>query len=101
MYSCRVSSQKKRPFSNHRIVLRALPSADGVRVLRNARIETRDGLRLAADIYQPEEAEAALPVVLEYIPYRKDDAVPRTRFYEYLVERGYIVARVDIRGTGA
>ncbi len=37
---------------------------------------------------------------MEYIPYRKDEVVPGTRFYEYFPRNGYIVARVDIRGTG-
>ena len=34
-------------------------------------------------------------------PYRKDDVAPGSRFYEALVMRGYAVARVDVRGTGA
>ena len=38
---------------------------------------------------------------MEYIPYRKDEVVPGSRFYEYLPQQGYAVARVDIRGTGA
>jgi len=38
---------------------------------------------------------------MEYIPYRKDDVAPGSRFYSYLPQHGYVVARVDIRGTGA
>jgi hypothetical protein len=42
-----------------------------------------------------------LPVLLEYIPYRKDeDRGSRYPVYSYFTERGFIVARVDIRGTG-
>lgn len=75
--------------------------APGVRVLKNVRIPMRDGVRLAADLYVPEHAESPLPVVLEYIPYRKDEVPAGQRFYSYLPQNGYIVARVDIRGTGA
>ncbi len=41
------------------------------------------------------------PVLLEYLPYRKDEARARTyKTYSYFVRRGYVVARVDMRGTG-
>jgi putative CocE/NonD family hydrolase len=78
--------------------------AEGVTLVKNARIPVRDGTRLAADLYLPTAAlEAGRPVsvVMEYIPYRKDEVVPGSRFYEYLPQQGYAVARVDIRGTGA
>ena len=78
--------------------------AEGVTLLKNVRVEVRDGTRLAADVYMPTAAlEAGRPVslVMEYIPYRKDEVVPGSRFYEYLPQQGYAVARVDIRGTGA
>jgi putative CocE/NonD family hydrolase len=40
-------------------------------------------------------------VLLEYLPYRKDESRARNhRLYSYFVARGYVVARVDIRGTG-
>ncbi len=75
--------------------------ADGVRVVKNVRIPMRDGIRLAADLYLPDpDPGEPLPVVMEYIPYRKDEVAPGARFYEYLPRHGYIVARVDIRGTG-
>jgi putative CocE/NonD family hydrolase len=67
------------------------------------RIEMPDGIRLAADLYLPEgaPADAKYPVVLEYDPYRKDESRPgRYPLYAYFAKRGYIVARVDIRGTG-
>ena len=78
--------------------------ADGVQVTKNILIPMRDGVRLAADLYQPEPGSGPpdpLPVVMEYIPYRKDEVVRGSRLYEYLPRHGYIVARVDIRGTGA
>ena len=70
--------------------------------MKNVLVPMRDGVRLAADLYTPDpDPGAPLPVVLEYIPYRKDEVVPGTHFYEYLARHGYIVARLDIRGTGA
>ena len=75
--------------------------ADEVKVDKNVLIPMRDGIRLAADLYLPDPSpDEPLPVVMEYIPYRKDEVPPGSRFYEYLPRQGYIVARVDIRGTG-
>jgi putative CocE/NonD family hydrolase len=62
-----------------------------------------DGIRLAVDLYQPTAAKKneRFPVLLEYLPYRKDESRRRCySLFSYFVERGYIVARVDIRGTG-
>ena len=61
-----------------------------------------DGVRLAADLYQlADTAPERLPVLLEYLPYRKTESRSRNfSLYSYFVRRGYRVARVDIRGTG-
>src|SRR5258708_15657875 len=76
--------------------------APGVRLIKNVLIPMRDGVRLGADLYVPVADQAEpLPVVMEYIPYRKDEVGPGHRFYSYLPQHGYVVARVDIRGTGA
>jgi putative CocE/NonD family hydrolase len=76
--------------------------APGVNLVKNVRIPARDGVKLAADLYVPAMGQAKpLPVVMEYIPYRKDEVPPGSRFYSYLPQHGYVVARVDIRGTGA
>src|SRR5215207_11311932 len=68
-------------------------------------IPMEDGVRLAASLFLPEGAEAgrAAPVVLEALPYRKDDATASYRpEYERLCEEnGYAVAWVDLRGTGS
>ena len=75
--------------------------AEGVRLIKNVLVPMRDGVNLAADLYVPDpDPGEPLPVVMEYIPYRKDEVVPGTRFYDYFPRNGYIVARVDIRGTG-
>lgn len=70
----------------------------------------RDGVRLAADLYFPTTSETGaekgppeerFPVLLEYLPYRKTESRGRSyALYSYFVRRGYVVARVDIRGTG-
>ncbi len=78
--------------------------------MREAWIPMRDGVRLAADLYVPVTAGQharegdsgqAFPVLLEYLPYRKTESRARCyALYSYFVRRGYVVARVDIRGTG-
>jgi uncharacterized protein len=74
-------------------------------VERRSWIPMKDGVRLAASLFLPEGAEARrpAPVVLEALPYRKDDATASYRpGYERLCgEYGYAVARVDLRGTGS
>jgi len=71
--------------------------------MTEAWITLPDGVRLAADLYMPagDVAGEQFPVILEYLPYRKTEARSRNwSLYSYFVERGYVVARVDIRGTG-
>ena len=74
-------------------------------VERRSWIPMEDGVRLAASLFLPDSAEAGgpVPVVLEALPYRKDDATASDRpEYERLCgEYGYAVARVDLRGTGS
>jgi|GEM_PF-2707860 len=75
---------------------------DGIE-FREAWIEMPDGVRLSADLWIPEgeEADARYPVLLEYLPYRKNESRFRNYpMFAYFVDRGYVVARVDIRGTG-
>ena len=70
--------------------------------IRQVWIPMPDGTRLAADLYLPDDAgDRALPVLLEYLPYRKDESRQRNfELYSYLVRNDYVIARVDIRGTG-
>jgi putative CocE/NonD family hydrolase len=80
----------------------ASPAEYGVE-MREAWIPMADGVRLAADLYMPtgEVDGVFFPVLLEYLPYRKTESRARNySLYSYFVERGYVVARVDIRGTG-
>jgi uncharacterized protein len=69
--------------------------------MEEASIPMKDGVRLAADLWRPKGETGRFPVLLEYLPYRKDeDRGDRYPLYAYFVRRGYVVARVDIRGTG-
>ncbi|MGH8221872.1 MAG: CocE/NonD family hydrolase, partial [Woeseiaceae bacterium] len=74
-------------------------AAPGIRI-DEVFIPMRDGVRLAADLYIAEGASGTeRPVLLEYLPYRKTESRGRNfPLYAYFVERGYVVARVDIRG---
>ncbi len=60
-----------------------------------------DGVRLAATLYLP-DGDGPWPALLEALPYRKDDMTASYR-PEYLrfAEAGYVVCRVDVRGTGS
>ncbi len=64
----------------------------------------RDGKRLAVNLFFPRgvSSKARLPVILEYLPYRKDDWSLARDYadYSYFVRRGFVAARLDIRGTG-
>lgn len=64
-----------------------------------------DGLELGTTIYMPYRKKPGerFPVLLEILPYRKDDTffVADYPSYSYFAKHGYIVAKVDIRGTGA
>ena len=71
--------------------------------MQEVMIPMPDGVRLAADVWRPKGTgdRGPFPVLLEYLPYRKDEARgDRYPLYAYFVRRGYVVARVDMRGTG-
>ena len=60
-----------------------------------------DGCRLSARVWRAEGA-GPVPVVLEYIPYRKrDGTLPRDEvMHPYVAGHGYACVRVDMRGNG-
>ncbi|TAK02884.1 MAG: CocE/NonD family hydrolase [Chloroflexota bacterium] len=82
----------------------ASPPDHAVRSERDVRIVVRDGTELSANLWLPAYASptAPAPVILEMIPYRKDDW--RSNSDEargrYLAARGYVLCRLDVRGTG-
>jgi predicted acyl esterase len=63
-----------------------------------------DGVRLAVTVWRPvpRQPSERFPVLLELLPYRKDDSFYQRDYplYSYFVQRGYIMAKVDVRGTG-
>ena len=65
----------------------------------------KDGTRLAVNLFVPEGAKPGdkFPALLSYLPYRKDDwsLAGDWDLMTFFVRRGYVGARVDIRGTGA
>jgi predicted acyl esterase len=66
------------------------------------RITMADGCRLAITSVLP-DGDGPWPVLLEALPYRKDD-VTASYFAEYARladEGGFAVARLDLRGTGS
>jgi putative CocE/NonD family hydrolase len=80
-----------------------LPAKRPVKVTEHEWIPLPDGVRLSARLWLPEDAATKpVPVVLEYIPYRKRDG------YRYvddlwgpqLASYGIGYARVDVRGSG-
>ena len=71
--------------------------------IREVMIPMPDGVNLAADLYIPADLKSGdnIPVIMEYTPYRKmESRGDRYKTYSYFVEHGYVIARVDIRGTG-
>jgi predicted acyl esterase len=80
------------------------PAVYGVR-MEKVWIPMQDGIRLAATLYMPDGAKPGekFPALLEYLPYRKDDGTAAGDYskHAYFARRGYVGARVDIRGFGA
>jgi hypothetical protein len=74
-----------------------------IREIENVFIPLQDGVRLAARIWLPVEAERSpVPAILEYLPYRKDDgtAIRDANRMPYFAGHGYAAVRVDMRGSG-
>lgn len=74
-----------------------------IREIRNTWIPLADGCRLAARIWLPVDAtEQPVPAILEYLPYRKNDAtaVRDATQQPYFAGHGYAALRVDLRGSG-
>jgi putative CocE/NonD family hydrolase len=80
-----------------------LPDKNGVRVVDNQWIEMKDGVRLSARLWLPENADKmSVPVVLEYIPYRKRDLYRAhdDLWGQELAQYGVAYVRLDARGSG-
>jgi len=65
----------------------------------------RDGVRLSVSYFKPlpNVRDEKFPVLLELLPYRKDDQFYARDYplHTYFARHGYVSAKVDIRGTGS
>jgi putative CocE/NonD family hydrolase len=65
----------------------------------------KDGVRLSVSFFKPipRTPGERFPVLFEFLPYRKEDSFYLRDYpiYSYFVRRGFIMAKVDIRGTGS
>lgn len=70
-------------------------------------IPARDGVALSANLWLPvplaTEPAARFPAILEMIPYGKDNWRRNADIARgtYLARRGYVLCRLDVRGTGS
>jgi predicted acyl esterase len=91
------------PFAMALAAMPPSPPTHGVRI-ENTWIPMSDGIRLAVTLYLPTTLapRERYPALLEYLPYRKDDdeAVRDFGTHTYFAKRGFVGARVDIRGFG-
>ncbi|MGZ9811386.1 CocE/NonD family hydrolase [Pseudoroseicyclus sp. H15] len=72
-----------------------------IEIEENIWVPLADGTRLAAKVWRPKGA-GPVPVILEYLPYRKREGT-RARdhaMHAWLAGHGYACVRLDIRGTG-
>ena len=66
-------------------------------------ITLSDGCRLSARVWRPADAgDDPVPVILEYLPYRKRDGTCArdALTHPWFAKRGYACVRVDMRGNG-
>jgi uncharacterized protein len=74
-----------------------------VKEVENFWIPMSDGVKLAARMWIPVDAEKKpVPALLEYLPYRKRDGtvVRDALTHPYFAGHGYAAIRVDMRGCG-
>jgi putative CocE/NonD family hydrolase len=74
-----------------------------IREIENTFIPMPDGVKLAARIWLPLDAEQnPVPAILEYLPYRKNDGTAQGDAvrHPYWAAYGYACVRVDLRGSG-
>ena len=68
-------------------------------------LKMKDGIELSCTLLIPKKkiSNEKFPILLEYLPYRKDDGfyIRDWYYFQNFVIHGYIIAKVDIRGTGS
>ncbi|MCS0496618.1 CocE/NonD family hydrolase [Ancylobacter sp. MQZ15Z-1] len=77
-------------------------AAHDVDCRRHVWIPMPDGVRLASRLWLPAGHEGPVPAIVEYIPYRKSDAMSGRdqRVHPFFAGHGYAALRIDIRGSG-
>ncbi|MCT8331236.1 CocE/NonD family hydrolase [Albidovulum sediminis] len=72
-----------------------------VEIVESIFVPLPDGTRLAAKLWRPKGA-GPVPVILEYLPYRKREGTRARdqKMHAWLAGHGYACLRLDIRGTG-
>jgi len=97
------TSSALAPFGAHAAPQALAQGPRKVRVLENVWIPMPDGVKLAARLWLPEDAERnPVPAIMDYIPYRKRDTTRLSdeRRMPYFASFGYACIRPDIRGAG-
>jgi len=74
-----------------------------VKVTKNVVVPMRDGIKLYADIYKPDAADAgSFPVVLTRLPYGKSETYcAMVKHGKYWAKKGYVFVVQDVRGKYA
>ena len=74
-----------------------------VKVTKNVAVPMRDGIKLYADIYKPDTADAdSFPVVLTRLPYGKSETYcAMVTHGKYWAKKGYAFVVQDVRGKYA
>jgi putative CocE/NonD family hydrolase len=73
-------------------------SAAGVDIGFGVKVPMRDGVRLNATVYSPRGPAERRPVIMAMTPYIADGY---HKFVQPAVQRGYVVAVLDVRGRGS
>ena len=76
-----------------------------VRIDFDVRVRMRDGVKLSADIYRPDDRESSgagkFPVILARTPYNKStERGNHLQLGRYFASRGYVYVALDVRGRG-
>ena len=78
-----------------------------VAIQRDHRVEMRDGVEIATDLYLPADPETheplddPMPALLHRTPYDKSDRYRALHHGEWFARRGYVAAIQDVRGRFA
>ena len=68
---------------------------DGVRFVKNVMVGMEDGVRVTLDMHVPDDGSQdwktqSYPLLLEHIPYRKDDSLPYSGYHHRFAQNGII-----------